>query len=73
MKNRDLSSRDFLAAGSAALAETALTPFLAATSSSKRVPIYIFSKHLQWLDYEDFAAKSKEIEYDGVEVTLRKG
>lgn len=33
--------------------------------------IYIFSKHLQWLDYEKMAETAKEVGFDGVDLTVR--
>ena len=33
--------------------------------------VYIFSKHLQWLSYEKMAETTKQIGYDGVDLTVR--
>ena len=33
--------------------------------------IHIFSKHLQWLDYEKMALAAKEMGFDGVDLTVR--
>ena len=33
--------------------------------------IYIFSKHLQWLDFENMAQTSRQIGFDGVDLTVR--
>ena len=33
--------------------------------------IHIFSKHLQWLDYEKMAIAAKEMGFDGVDLTVR--
>jgi sugar phosphate isomerase/epimerase len=33
--------------------------------------VYVFSKHLQWLDYEEMAATSKKIGFDGIDLTVR--
>ncbi|WP_372772212.1 sugar phosphate isomerase/epimerase family protein [Mangrovibacterium sp.] len=33
--------------------------------------IYIFSKHLQWLDYSEMAKTAREIGFDGVDLTVR--
>ncbi|MBK7338584.1 MAG: hypothetical protein IPJ00_21720 [Saprospirales bacterium] len=36
--------------------------------------IHIFSKHLQWLDFEQMAKTAAEIGFDGVDLTVvRKG
>jgi sugar phosphate isomerase/epimerase len=39
----------------------------------KPMKICIFSKHLQWLDYEGMARTSREIGFDGVDLTVRPG
>ena len=33
--------------------------------------IHLFSKHLQWLDYEDMSKVAKEMGYDGLDLTVR--
>jgi len=38
---------------------------------AKERPINVFSKHLQWLDYEATAATAAEIGFDGVDLTVR--
>jgi L-ribulose-5-phosphate 3-epimerase len=37
------------------------------------LPVYIFSKHLQFLDYEAMARTAAEIGFDGVDLTVRPG
>ena len=32
----------------------------------------LFSKHLQWLDYEEMSKVAKQIGYDGLDLTVRK-
>ena len=48
---------------------------LAATSesreSSAELNVSVFSKHLQFLNYEDLASVSKDIGFDGVELSVR--
>ena len=39
--------------------------------SSKK--ICIFSKHLQWLDYQGMAKTAREIGFDGIDLTVRPG
>lgn len=34
--------------------------------------IHLFSKHLQWLDYEGMSKVAKEIGFDGLDLTVRK-
>ena len=33
--------------------------------------VYIFSKHLQWLDFREMASLAKEIGFDGIDLTVR--
>ncbi|MBA3438582.1 MAG: sugar phosphate isomerase/epimerase [Pyrinomonadaceae bacterium] len=78
-----ISRRDFLqaAGGAAVMAEfprhTMLPCYTAAASSQEKTPaplqVCIFSKHLQWLDWEAMAQTAAEIGFDGVDLTLRKG
>jgi L-ribulose-5-phosphate 3-epimerase len=35
--------------------------------------VHVFSKHLQWLDYEGMAQTAAEIGFDGVDLTVRPG
>jgi hypothetical protein len=35
--------------------------------------IYIFSKQLQWLEYEQMAKTAREVGFDGVDLTVRPG
>ena len=39
----------------------------------KSIKIFIFSKHLQWLDYRDMAKTAAEIGFDGIDLTVRPG
>ena len=41
--------------------------------SAGRLPIIYFSKHLQWLDWEQMAETAKELGFDGLDVTVREG
>jgi len=41
--------------------------------TTRRVPVCIFSKHLQWLGYEGMAETAAEIGFDGVALTVRPG
>ena len=34
--------------------------------------IHLFSKHLQWLDYEGMSKVAKEIGFDGLDLTVRR-
>jgi len=69
------SRRSFLKVASLASTAvlTGINPLFAqvasATSSARKV--YVFSKHLQWLDYPGMAATAREIGFDGVDLTVR--
>jgi len=41
--------------------------------SNAKNPICIFSKHLQWLDFEDLGKYVRDVGYDGVDLTVRGG
>lgn len=65
-----------VSAVSAGIASTGLQPLFA--TSPGQLPswpsgkkIYIFSKHLQWLDYEKMAETAAKCAYDGVDLTVR--
>jgi sugar phosphate isomerase/epimerase len=69
--------RQFLQAASAAVMFAGL-PRPVQTSprpdkSKLKVSICVFSKHLQWLDFDGMAQTAAEIGFDGVDLTLRKG
>lgn len=38
---------------------------------NKKMKICVFSKHLQWLNYQDMAVAAAEIGFDGVDLTVR--
>jgi sugar phosphate isomerase/epimerase len=42
-------------------------------TSTRPLPIVYFSKHLQWLGWEQMAETAKELGFDGLDVTVRKG
>jgi sugar phosphate isomerase/epimerase len=42
-------------------------------SGGKDIPLCIFSKHLQWLDYEDMARAAVKLGFDGIALTVRPG
>lgn len=57
---------------------TAVTTGLVAKSVAQEkttapLKINVFSKHLQWLDWEAMAQTAAEIGFDGVDLTVRKG
>lgn len=43
------------------------------TSPESSNAICIFSKHLQWLDYEDLGKFVRDVGFDGVDLTVREG
>ena len=42
-------------------------------TSDQKLTVNVFSKHLQFLNYKDMAEAAKEIGFDGVDLTVRKG
>jgi L-ribulose-5-phosphate 3-epimerase len=51
-------------------------PLLAPAKSlpvDSKVSISIFSKHLQWLNYQDIAVLAKQLGFDGIDLTVRAG
>ncbi len=45
---------------------------LKASPSKEALKVYVFSKHLQFLNYQDMALVAADIGFDGVELTVRK-
>jgi len=46
-------------------------PLQPAAKTESRLKIYIFSKHLQFLDYKNMAEAAAEMGFDGVDLTVR--
>ena len=46
-------------------------PFQLAGKAEAHPKIYIFSKHLQFLDYQDMAEAAAEMGFDGIDLTVR--
>ncbi len=55
-----------------AMAGAAVALAAPATSATSRGPVIVFSKHLQWLNYEEAARTAAEIGFQGLDVTVRK-
>lgn len=82
MKSK-ISRRKFITSTVAATAATAVSAATAAVSASSfnifktgynnKITVCIFSKHLQFLDYEDMADTIAEIGLDGADLTVRPG
>ena len=75
---RNLTRRDFLkSAGRAGLyvtlAGSMSTAFPAMGAAAETRKICLFSKHLQWLDYEEMARTAADIGFDGMDLTVRPG
>lgn len=72
MQNR----RDFLKQTALVGTLLPLGPFLSGQTTGKsptaqKLEVHLFSKHLQFLDYQDMAAAAKEIGFDGLDLTVR--
>lgn len=79
MSSLQYSRRHFLSASvcSAAplmLAGTMAHTLMASADDERRSQtVHVFSKHLQWLDYDGMAEVAAEIGFDGVDLTVRPG
>ena len=77
MKNiNHFNRRDFVKFSSmAALGSlpmvSAAADFLTTSKLESELKVYIFSKTLQFLDYEEMSAVVKEIGFDGIDLTVR--
>ena len=63
-----------MAATSMGTAITGVQPLLAwGNKETASVPrkVYVFSKHLQWLNFPEMAKTAKEIGFDGIDLTVR--
>ena len=73
----DSSRRKFLTsvAGAGAMAgfSSLWSSEAGGSKSSGLLPIVYFSKHLQWLNWEQMAETAKELGFDGLDVTVRQG
>lgn len=71
--------RDFVKYGLLSGTLIPMAPYITMAASHKPVQdddelnISVFSKHLQFLDYEDLASVSADIGFDGVELSVRDG
>jgi len=70
----NLSRRELLAGAAAGLAATPLAGIAKRSlhPTKKRFQICIFSKYLQWLDYDGMAKTTTELGFDGVDLTVRR-
>jgi sugar phosphate isomerase/epimerase len=71
------SRRSFLKSagiGACALPVLGVSPARAlAAGKAVTTPVCIFSKHLQWLDFEEMGAFVKALGFDGIDLTVRRG
>ena len=69
------SRRDFIKLSSLALLGstpiTSLANSISQFSGSKELKIFIFSKHLQFLNYREMCNAAKEMGFDGIDLTVR--
>lgn len=56
---------------SAGFAVSGIQPLMAQAPDNSARKIYIFSKHLQWLNYDKMAETAKMVGFDGVDLTVR--
>ncbi len=74
--NHSISRRRFVGAAAMAGAALPLTGFSSwqnkfSGKADEKLSVHIFSKHLQFLDYEDMAKAAADIGFDGVDLTVR--
>ncbi len=65
------SRRQFVVA--TAVAARSATALWSRASQPEASQICIFSKHLQWLDFEEMAVTAAKLGFDGVDLTVRPG
>lgn len=66
------SRRHFLQTTTGAIAATSFTSNVFAKPAPEPLKINVFSKHLQFLGWEEMAQAAKAIGFDGVDLTVRK-
>ncbi len=72
--NQAVTRRNFLqTAGGAAMAAQLARSAAASAQPAEPLKVSIFSKHLQWLDWQGMAETAAEIGFDGVDLTVRSG
>ena len=69
--NKQISRRKFIAASATLLAASYNKEVFANLLKSESQKIFIFSKHLQWLNYKEMAEMTKLLGFDGVDLTVR--
>ena len=65
--------REFGKLAALGIAGLAVNSGRAVTDNSDRLNVNLFSKHLQFLDYQDMADATAEMGFDGVDLTVRPG
>lgn len=76
-KDINLSRRDFIKSTSKATIGGLIFPIAAnsignfSVSNTENLKVFVFSKHLQFLDYSEMCEVAKEIGFDGIDLTVR--
>jgi len=73
-KTFNLSRREFLKTSGMSMGAAALTGtelFAENEKAQEQFKICVFSKHLQWLDYDGMAKTAADIGFDGIDLTVR--
>lgn len=67
------SRRDFLRSATVAAAVFPLTGEVRSAGPPQKISVCVFSKHLQWLDYDGMAQTAAQLGFDGLDLTVRPG
>lgn len=75
-KKNAIDRRDFIKQAGLAAGLAPMTPYLSywrppTGVQSDNLEVHVFSKHLQFLDYEEMAARIAEAGYDGADLSVR--
>lgn len=73
MRNPYPSRRDVIKATAATLAVGPMTAWGGRPTQESKTKVFLFSKHLQWLDYPQMAETAAQLGVDGLDLTVRPG
>jgi sugar phosphate isomerase/epimerase len=68
---RDFIKKSVFAGAFVPFMKTGVRPSDTPSANADKLEVHVFSKHLQFLNYQDMADAAKEIGFDGVDLTVR--